>query len=901
MAVKNKSYGGDYTVSYRNFRGVDFSGDGSEISRTRFSYLENMYKDYDADGGAVTESVPGFRKIAALGKRINGIYSRVSGIGEEFIIVHAGDEIYTFALKDRDTPNAVVALSRVKDGKSHAINHADKLYLFDGEGITVIEDDGATRITNGDAEEIYVPTTFVGGKEYEQRNLLTRRFIEKNFITKVTDYGHGTPGLKYRIISEAERTAGVCATNISVESLSIPSSITLDGKTYRVIEIGDSAFRGNNQLKELTISSGVERIGRLSFSYCENLETVITPDSIKEIGNSAFCGCTKLVNFHLGASFEKFGVGCFSRCDALTDMHYSLDAISFGDIINYSEVTDKITLFFSADVLRCTLEIPIYSKATTVSSVKLGGSDIDYTPLTDENGIIRAIVVEGDNKYEIEGREIEIRGKLSESEYSKITSGSDIISTAKDDISSFDAIVGCTVSESFDGRIFLSGNSALPNTVFYTARDISGSNSPLYFGALNYFNDGIGAYTVKNILAAAGVLIVLKSGEDGGGSIFYHTPYDTGEDLVPKIYPVSYTHSGYCAKGAAISFFDDPLFISAKGVSALEKRNVNLERSIVCRSHNVNKRLLSEDLSEVKMTEWCGYLVLLAGSSIYLADSRATFVHETGGTEYEWYYLNEIGTYENDERVYRYSSIKRDGFDLSPSPGSPVDLTVFSESTEDGTVYFVKVGAMRYEVYPTEELRGGVFSPACSIFGSGNILIFGTHSGDVCIFNNDMRGVAPKRLSELDEFDEDEYRIKMGRRIHPDFYSFAGHAPRYALKSALDDGGMPHLTKNTIKHSLTLKCKSFTSSSIVCEVGTDLSGYREIASFPAGEFDFSEIDFASLSVNTQDSVTLPIAEKEKGWIEKQIALYSSSFLSPFGIYSITYRFTVKGKIKKDSR
>ena len=40
-----------------------------------------------------------------------------------------------------------------------------------------------------------------------------------------------------------------------------------------------------------------------------------------------------------------------------------------------------------------------------------------------------------------------------------------------------------------------------------------------------------------------------------------------------------------------------------------------------------------------------------------------------------------------------------------------------------------------------------------------------------------------------------------------------------------------------------------------------------------------------------------LSEKEKNWIEKQIALYSSEYNSPIGIYAIAYRFRVKGKLK----
>ena len=63
----------EYSALYADMRGVDFSGDGSTIRRDRFSYLENMYRDYDGDGAGIIESFPGFRKIAALGQRIRRI------------------------------------------------------------------------------------------------------------------------------------------------------------------------------------------------------------------------------------------------------------------------------------------------------------------------------------------------------------------------------------------------------------------------------------------------------------------------------------------------------------------------------------------------------------------------------------------------------------------------------------------------------------------------------------------------------------------------------------------------------------------------------------------------------------------------------------------------------------
>ena len=90
-----------------------------------------------------------------------------------------------------------------------------------------------------------------------------------------------------------------------------------------------------------------------------------------------------------------------------------------------------------------------------------------------------------------------------------------------------------------------------------------------------------------------------------------------------------------------------------------------------------------------------------------------------------------------------------------------------------------------------------------------------------------------------------------------------------------------------------------SSGKIICEVGTDNGGYRELTRFPNRDLFFADVDFSSFTLNADDVYTLPIHEKEKGWVEKQITLYSDNFASPFAICIIAYRFTAKGKIKRN--
>ena len=77
-------------------------------------------------------------------------------------------------------------------------------------------------------------------------------------------------------------------------SLTIPSAIELDGKTYNVTTIGESAFESCTSLTSVTIPSSVTTIGISAFSDCTSLTSVTIPSSVTTIGNWAFEGCTSL-------------------------------------------------------------------------------------------------------------------------------------------------------------------------------------------------------------------------------------------------------------------------------------------------------------------------------------------------------------------------------------------------------------------------------------------------------------------------------------------------------------------------------------------------------------------------------------------------------------------------------
>ena len=85
---------------------------------------------------------------------------------------------------------------------------------------------------------------------------------------------------------------------------------------YGVSEIGDAAFSGNKNLKEITIPSTVERIGAMAFGYT-GLTSILIPDSVTFIDIYAFDGCSSLSDVTLSANLHTIRAGAFENCTAL--------------------------------------------------------------------------------------------------------------------------------------------------------------------------------------------------------------------------------------------------------------------------------------------------------------------------------------------------------------------------------------------------------------------------------------------------------------------------------------------------------------------------------------------------------------------------------------------------------
>ena len=162
-------------------------------------------------------------------------------------------------------------------------------------------------------------------------------------------YDFEVDGIYYNVISFEQMTAGVThddhytpPTSHYSGNVSIPSSVTYNGKTFSVIsilkqaftkstvtsvnlpnsilEICESAFSGCKNLVSVNIPNSTETIGSYCFSGCSELTSVEVPNSVSVIGSYAFQNCIKLVSIQLSNQIKELSPYLFSHCEKLSSL-----------------------------------------------------------------------------------------------------------------------------------------------------------------------------------------------------------------------------------------------------------------------------------------------------------------------------------------------------------------------------------------------------------------------------------------------------------------------------------------------------------------------------------------------------------------------------------------------------
>lgn len=97
----------------------------------------------------------------------------------------------------------------------------------------------------------------------------------------------------------------------------IPTSVTFQGKTYRVVALGDSCFYGAANMTSVTIPEGITELPQFVFAQCKGLVTVKLPSTLTKIGKRGFDNCSSLETLSLPAGITEIPQYTFNYCKTL--------------------------------------------------------------------------------------------------------------------------------------------------------------------------------------------------------------------------------------------------------------------------------------------------------------------------------------------------------------------------------------------------------------------------------------------------------------------------------------------------------------------------------------------------------------------------------------------------------
>ena len=153
--------------------------------------------------------------------------------------------------------------------------------------------DAAKKLTDATAEQTVVDqaasdleTAILALVKADTENTGTTDKKKKPAVGTVKTVGQ----IKYKVTGKHTVTVNKYAKK-NITKASIPATVKINGYTFKVTAIADSAFSGCSKLTKVTVGSNVKAIGNKSFYKCTKLTTFTASSTgLNKIGKEAFSG-----------------------------------------------------------------------------------------------------------------------------------------------------------------------------------------------------------------------------------------------------------------------------------------------------------------------------------------------------------------------------------------------------------------------------------------------------------------------------------------------------------------------------------------------------------------------------------------------------------------------------------
>ncbi len=177
----------------------------------------------------------------------------------------------------------------LKDGKLHDIDFAKNTSIITFDDNTILDDDLLKLVFLADENAVVgtvVPiscsvaaTKMIDKVESEISVSLVPGSVE------ITDSTVSLSDFDYEITDDGIIITGY---NGNATDLEIPDSFEIDGSSYEVVGIAESAFEGNESLKSVVIPATVEYVEDYAFYDCTSLTSITVLGPETQIGEEAF-------------------------------------------------------------------------------------------------------------------------------------------------------------------------------------------------------------------------------------------------------------------------------------------------------------------------------------------------------------------------------------------------------------------------------------------------------------------------------------------------------------------------------------------------------------------------------------------------------------------------------------
>lgn len=120
-------------------------------------------------------------------------------------------------------------------------------------------------------------------------------------------------GLEYTLSNDSTYYIISDIGNCTATSITIPSEY----KGIPVKVIGGYAFYDCDEIETIIFPDSLIEIEKGAFYDCNGIETIVIPNSVKVIGEDAFGHCDSITNLQIGENVQTIGRGAFSSCESI--------------------------------------------------------------------------------------------------------------------------------------------------------------------------------------------------------------------------------------------------------------------------------------------------------------------------------------------------------------------------------------------------------------------------------------------------------------------------------------------------------------------------------------------------------------------------------------------------------